>query len=136
SGTLTFAPGETSKRVDVQTLGDAVMEPTETFTLTLSNASGATIARATGTATIIDVANQLPALTIIDTSVLEGNSISPLRTVSVLLALSAPSSQAISVEYRTVDGTATGGTLLTPVRPDYITTSGLAVIAPGQTTTS
>ncbi|WP_245931184.1 Calx-beta domain-containing protein [Actinokineospora auranticolor] len=54
SGTLTFAPGETSKTVTVQVAADTIDEPSETFTLTLSGASGATILRATGTATITD----------------------------------------------------------------------------------
>ena len=51
SGTLTFAPGDTTKTVTVATLQDTVPESVETFTVTLSNASNAAIgdARATGT---------------------------------------------------------------------------------------
>ncbi|HEX6101116.1 MAG TPA: ELWxxDGT repeat protein [Thermoanaerobaculia bacterium] len=45
SGTLTFAPGETSKTVDVRILGDASPENNETFFLALQNASGARIVR-------------------------------------------------------------------------------------------
>ena len=54
SGTVTFAPGVTSQAVHVDIIGDTVMEPNETFTLTLSDPSGATIAKATATGTIID----------------------------------------------------------------------------------
>ena len=52
SGRLTFAPGETSKTVSIAVLDDEESESDETFTLSLSNASGATFAddRATGTA--------------------------------------------------------------------------------------
>ena len=43
SGTLTFSPGEGSKTVQVAILDDAHDEDEETFTLALSNASGAVI---------------------------------------------------------------------------------------------
>ena len=39
SGTLTFAPGNTTKTVTVATLQDTDPEGDETFTVTLSNAS-------------------------------------------------------------------------------------------------
>ena len=44
NGTLSFAAGETSKTIPVAVLGDTVNEPNETFTLTLSAATNATIA--------------------------------------------------------------------------------------------
>ncbi|MDB5721113.1 MAG: hypothetical protein JWP15_1731 [Alphaproteobacteria bacterium] len=52
SGTLTFAVGETSKTVSVPIVGDTIAELNETFTVNLSNASGATIGDAQGVATI------------------------------------------------------------------------------------
>ena len=54
SGTLTFAANETSKTVSVATTDDSVDEDDETFTLTLSNASGADLGDATATGTIND----------------------------------------------------------------------------------
>ena len=54
SGTLTFAAGETYKTFDVAVTGDTVDEADETYTVTLSNASNASIADATGTGTITD----------------------------------------------------------------------------------
>ena len=52
SGTLTFAPGEDAKTVPVPIADDDVEDNGETFTLVLSNASGATIADAEATGTI------------------------------------------------------------------------------------
>ena len=52
SGTLTFAAGETAKTVSVPVLDDAVDEGEETFTLRLSNATGARIADGEATGTI------------------------------------------------------------------------------------
>ena len=55
SGTLTFAAGETEKTVEVALLHDGASDDGETFTLTLSNASGATIGDAEATGTVVDV---------------------------------------------------------------------------------
>jgi Ca2+-binding RTX toxin-like protein len=52
SGTLSFAPGETTKTVTVQVKGDAIVEANETFSLVLSNANHATITDSIGTGTI------------------------------------------------------------------------------------
>ncbi|WP_408589829.1 cadherin-like domain-containing protein [Novosphingobium sp.] len=52
SGTLTFAPGETSKTVAVTVNGDTVLEGDETLTLHLSGASNASINVADGTGTL------------------------------------------------------------------------------------
>jgi hypothetical protein len=54
SGTVVFAPGETSKTILIQTLDDGVVDPTKTFTVSLLSPVGATIARGQGTGTILD----------------------------------------------------------------------------------
>ncbi len=52
SGSLIFAPGETSKTITVLVNGDTDVEPNETFTVNLSNAENASIAIGTGTGSI------------------------------------------------------------------------------------
>src|SRR5262249_48993850 len=60
-GTVAFAPGETSKFVDVAVRGDTMVEPNETFTLNLSSPVNATLADAAGTGTIVnDDVDQAP----------------------------------------------------------------------------
>ena len=54
SGTLTFAPGETSKSLTVKVNGDTLDEITETFLLNLHNPTNATLADAQGVGTIRD----------------------------------------------------------------------------------
>jgi chitinase len=52
SGTLTFAPGETTKTVTILVNGDAAVEADEQFFVNLSRARNATIADAQGIGTI------------------------------------------------------------------------------------
>lgn len=54
SGTITFAPGETSKTVYVPITTVMTGGPTKTFTLTLSAASGATVADGLGVGSILN----------------------------------------------------------------------------------
>jgi len=54
SGTLTFAPGETSKVVTVKVVGDTVDEHNETFRLNLSNPTNAAVGTPSATGTIAD----------------------------------------------------------------------------------
>lgn len=55
NGTVTFAPGETSKTVAVAILADTLTESTETFRLTLATPTNATLATSSqGTGTILD----------------------------------------------------------------------------------
>lgn len=52
SGTLTFAPGVTTQTITVPIVGDTVAEPDETFLVSLSGPTGATLVAADGTGTI------------------------------------------------------------------------------------
>jgi ELWxxDGT repeat protein len=61
SGTLTFASGQTAKNIDVRIRGDVNGENNETFFLTLRNASGAALKKASAFA-IIDDDDQLADL--------------------------------------------------------------------------
>jgi hypothetical protein len=54
SGTLTFAPGTTSKTISVQVKGDKKSESNETFFVNLSDALNATIATAQGVGEILN----------------------------------------------------------------------------------
>lgn len=54
SGTLTFAPGETSKTIAVEIINDSLTELTEAFQVELSNSSRATIVNSAGVITVTD----------------------------------------------------------------------------------
>jgi hypothetical protein len=74
SGTLTFAPGDTSKTITAAVNGDTINEPDETFVVNLSNPSNATVADGQGRATILNDDPAPPSLAINDVTVNEGNS--------------------------------------------------------------
>jgi hypothetical protein len=54
SGTVTFAAGVVAQSITVAVTGDILVEPSETFTVTLSSPTAASIAAAQATATISD----------------------------------------------------------------------------------
>ena len=106
-GTLIFAAGTTSQTFDVSVTGDTDNESYETIVVTLSNASGATIATGTGTGTIANDDGHL--LSIDSPSVEEGDSGSKNLTYTV--TLSPAKSQQVTVAYADAGtGTATSGT--------------------------
>ena len=63
SSTLTFEPGQTSKTIEVPIVDDDVEDDGETFTLTLSEPSGAVLADAEATGTIRNTETEPVALT-------------------------------------------------------------------------
>jgi glucose/arabinose dehydrogenase len=74
SGTLTFAPGQTSRTILVRTLDDGLSEGSETFTVTLSNPVGATIADGQAVGTITDNEPPPRQLSIANATAVEGGA--------------------------------------------------------------
>jgi subtilisin family serine protease/subtilisin-like proprotein convertase family protein len=105
-GTLTFAPGETTKTVAVLVIADSRNETDETFLVNLSGAINAAIADSQGKATILDD-DPMPSISISDAAVVEGNS--GQKNLTFTATLSAPSGQTVTVLYGTSDDTATAG---------------------------
>ncbi len=103
SGSLTFNPGERVKPVSVPVTADAVDEMAETFRVALANAAGATIGTGAGTGTIVD-GDGPPALTVEDATAAEGAAHLTFR-----VAIDRPSSQNVTFQVQTADGTGPGG---------------------------
>jgi hypothetical protein len=131
SGTLTFMPGDTMRVVPVTILADNVNEPTETFFVDLDTPTNATILDGHGIGTIPND-DALPSISIDDPSEVEADS---ENNISFTVSLSNPSSQAVTVQYMTANGTATGGAATGP-GVDYVTKSGMVEFLPGETTAS
>lgn len=103
SGSLTFAPGETEKTIELLVNGDVTYEPDEQFTMQLSAQSGAA-GVASATCTILND-DAKPELRIDDVSVVEGNS--GTKNAVVTVRASAPVSGYVNIA--TSDGTARAG---------------------------
>lgn len=121
--TLTFAPGQTTRTVSVQLIGDSTDENDERFTLQLTNATGgASIPPPTfGTATILDD-DDPPRFSVEDSSVQEQTNATSL--IAFKIKLSAASGKPVTVKWGTMDGSA--------VAPgDYKNTTNTVTFNPG-----
>ena len=120
TGTLTFNPGETQKNITVKVNGDTSFEGNETLAITLSNPTGgATIVDGTGIGTILND-DSAPAVSIGDLTVNENG------TATVTVSLSSASTQNVTVNYATANGTAIAGS-------DYTSSNGTVSFNAGET---
>jgi hypothetical protein len=103
------------------------VEPNESFSVTLSSPNNADIGSATGTGTILndDTASSWPSLAIGSLSLTEGHS--GTTSAAFTVTLSSASTQTVTVNYATANGTATAGS-------DYVEARGMLTFAPGVST--
>jgi hypothetical protein len=108
SGTVTFAPGETTKTIKVTVNGDTNVEGDETLFVNLSAPVDATLADNQGQGTILDL--PLPQISIGDVTLVEGSGGAGSPTSFVFpVTLSHPSNSNVTVSWATVNGTAVAG---------------------------
>jgi Calx-beta domain len=124
SDTLTFDPGQDTKQVDVTVHGDVTYESDETFTLALSDPTGASIDVDTAAGTITND-DAPPALAIGDVSKDEGNS----GTTAFTFTVTKTGSTALpaSASWATGGGDATPGS-------DYLGNTGTVNFPAGTAT--
>ncbi|WP_300061065.1 Calx-beta domain-containing protein, partial [uncultured Roseobacter sp.] len=115
SGTVSFAAGEDTATITVNVSGDTDLEAAETFVVTLSGPTNATLADDTGTATILnDDSAPLPTLSIADAGAqAEGDAGTTSFAFTVTRAgdLSAASTAAYAVVAGDTDAADFGGAL-------------------------
>src|SRR5262249_38290653 len=124
SGTLTIPAGQTTGTITVLVIGDRLADPNVSFFVNLSNPTNATIADGQGVGTIFD---DEPRISISDVIKSEGKKgKSTLFTFTD--TLSAAYDQAVTMSFKTTDGTAKTSD------QDYFAKTGTITFAPGQTT--
>ena len=136
SSSLTFAPGETSKTVAVATANNILHEPTETFTLGLTNPTNAEIQSGAGTATgtITDDDPAPTAVTLSLNPAAVGESAAATAVTVTASLNNSPLPTATTVTVSRTGGTATPGTDYPAVTDFVITipaeqTSGTATLS-------
>lgn len=122
-GGVIFGPGDTTESIVVPVTGDAIPEPDETFTVTLSNPSAATIADGVGLGTILN--DDVPSLIISDVTQAEGSG-----NFVFTVTMTPASTQTVTVDFTTQNGTAT------TAAGDYAANAGTLTFAPGDTSES
>ncbi len=125
---LAFAAGQRQRTITILIGADERPEDDETFTVTLSNPTNATLAKAVGTVTISDddlTPATAPRLSVADVDAAEGDA--GTKPLAFTVSLSAPPSRTVGVSYATADATATAPA-------DYAPAAGRLVFAPGETT--
>jgi hypothetical protein len=121
-GRLTFNPGETSKTVPVIVIGDTLVEPNETFVMTLSNVvSSIPVMLTTSTATGVILNDDIIGISVFPVTGSENAG-----TFWFRLGLTEPAATPMTVRFSTSNGTARSG-----ARGDYLATSGTVRIEPG-----
>ena len=140
SGTVRFAPGETSKTIDVSVVGDTEVEGDETLTVKWTSWEHVWLAHYSKTGTITNddeektpPTKDAPYLGLDSPSVLEGDSGTTTLTFTARLTdangQTQASSETITAHYEVLSeagDTATAG-------KDYMVTSGRLTFAPGET---
>ncbi|RVT52057.1 hypothetical protein ENE75_06205, partial [Rubrivivax albus] len=126
SGTLNFAPGETSKTVVISILNDTSVEGLQSLRLTLSGASGGSIFNGVGTGLIVDNddVQATPEIYVRDIVVDEKQGTATFM-VTLGEAVGQRSVSTVTVDYATANGSAVAGS-------DYVAASGTLSFAPGE----
>ena len=125
SGTLELVSGDTETRIIVPITNDDLYEADETFTVTLSSPSNATLETETATGTIVND-DTLSSISIEDPASVTESDAGSTTEVGFTVTLSPANDQATTVSYATADGTAEGGS-------DYQTEAGTLTFAAGET---
>ncbi|MCA1656948.1 MAG: hypothetical protein LC713_04450, partial [Actinobacteria bacterium] len=133
SGTLVFKPGETTKTVSVDTVGDNVAENPENFSLVLTDPVGATMGRDRATGTIVDPGPPLPTVSVANAADVTEPPAGHTAQATFKVSVSKASPTEVRVPYHTEDGT---GADAAHAGADYTgVPDGVAVFKPGETTT-
>lgn len=123
AGLVTFNPGETLKQIAIDIVGDFIVEPDETFFVDLSDATNASIFDSQGVGILLN--DDTAGVIFFESATFSVNEGTPVAIITV--RRTGGLSSGVSVQYSSIDGTATAG-------QDFTRVTGVLVFAPGETT--
>ena len=126
TGTLIFAPGETSKTILVPINNDTISEPPETFRVSLSDPSPGTVIGTPGNAITTIIDDDIQSIIQFSPRNYPVSEASGSVVVTVVANRQGNPNDSLTVNYQTFGGTAVDGA-------DYVGTSGILVFGPGET---
>lgn len=126
-GVLTFLDGETQQKIIVPIIDDSDVENNETFIITLSSPSaGVNLGTKVHEVNIID--NDLPQPGILSFELKKSNILEDSGSATIMISRTGGLDGAVSVNYKTVDGSAT------LAGKDYVSTTGMITFIHGDNT--
>jgi uncharacterized repeat protein (TIGR01451 family) len=125
NGSVSFAPGQTTRSINISVNGDTLPEPNETFFVNLVNATNADIADGQGIGTI----NDDDASGVIQFGSATATASESAGSVTINVTRTGNTGGVASVRYETNDGSAAQ-------KSDYTFESGIVQFGPGETTRS
>jgi uncharacterized repeat protein (TIGR01451 family) len=124
NGVITFSPGTTSRTLTLSPgiRGNNTVQPNRFFFINLGSPTNVVLARNQATGYVVE--DDFTSVSVQSTNVLEGN----IGRTNVIFSFSLmpANSNAVTVEYATLDGTATAGS-------DYLARGGTLLFPPGTT---
>ncbi|MET0645946.1 MAG: Calx-beta domain-containing protein [Pyrinomonadaceae bacterium] len=103
---VTIAPGETNRNITIAINDDAIYERDETFTVEIATVTGGVISRRSTVVTILND-DPLPSVSVGDITIVEGDS--GTRQAVFTVTREGLTDRTVTVNVRTVDGTAVAG---------------------------
>jgi serralysin len=123
--TITFAANSATATLTIDPTADTTIESNETVALTLATGTGYTVGTTTAvTGTITN--DDLPSINLSPNGQTVVEGLTSPQNLSYTVSLSGSSTQTITVQYSTANGTALAGS-------DYTTTTGTLTFTPGVT---
>ena len=125
SNTLRFDPGQTTRTISIEIVGDGIDEEDETIEITLWNPTGGDLELGPAAQHVYTIVDPRPAVGFVTAA---SGGVEDVSPAAVEVSLTVPAAETVTVEYAVTGGTAEGDGV------DYVLADGALVFDPCDTT--